>query len=490
MQILYVNSVFEIEKIEHLIDSHFFKESLTLGRVCASDSDCAAVLHAECRNSICECTSDHFAHPHKNDLCQSASTFGEECSEILPCKSPFDCFDEKCICAESFVHHQNTCIKKCAKGEIAITEWNHQCVKLRGLGEECAYDEQCWTRFSECAAQRCTCRRGMRNQNDTCIATPYCPFGPAPLMNNEVIDCRLDQGAQCPKGLYCQQYHFIRNQGFCCPIAEAFCPIGFPHPTADCTNCPYDTHSCYTFNVGMKQQSLCCPTDCHRSSLVRDGDRCLPLVPLGGECYQNAQCDILLPGAICENGFCTCPSQMMVKNGKCFPLSPLNGECLSHSECREESQLRCVNGRCVCATEHVPEPFVDEPKRCIPAATCPTSAGLFKKLFTFSECNDVVKCAENEYCRKWWQDERSNQSYSLCCPKPGVHEFNTVCGRFGMSLVLTNSIDTLASPLPCGLHPIQGHSDCPDGSACVFNPFSIGDGICCRTLRQLNNKTF
>ncbi|CAJ0583538.1 unnamed protein product, partial [Mesorhabditis spiculigera] len=203
-----------------------------------------------------------------------------------------------------------------------------------------------------------------------------------------------------------------------------------------------------------------------------------------GTVNANDTCHSLIPGAVCSDGFCACPAQMMVKDGKCHPLSPLKGECTINEDCREMSQLRCSNGHCVCAPEHVPEPFVDNPMRCIPAATCPTASGLFKKLPIFAECNEIVKCAENEYCREWYQEVNTGRNYSLCCPKPGIHEYNTVCGRFGMSLVLTNSLDAQVAPLSCGLHTIEDNMECPDGSACVFNPFSKGDGICCRTLNR------
>lgn len=98
------------------------------------------------------------------------------------------------------------------------------------------------------------------------------------------------------------------------------CPIGMPLLDLNCTECPYDTHHCFSFVIGQYADSMCCPNGmkncvflfnlyvflaCPITTPIEHEGRCYPRVAFGGHCEIDAQCDTVR-GAVCKNEICAC----------------------------------------------------------------------------------------------------------------------------------------------------------------------------------------
>lgn len=106
------------------------------------------------------------------------------------------------------------------------------------------------------------------------------------------------------------------------------CPIGVPLPNLNCTECPYDTHHCFSFVIGQYTDSMCCPNGvkvwfyilflcvlaCPIATPIEHEGRCYPRVAFGGHCEIDAQCDTVR-GAICKKEICGCVDETYKQYG-------------------------------------------------------------------------------------------------------------------------------------------------------------------------------
>lgn len=132
-----------------------------------------------------------------------------------------------------------------------------------------------------------------------------------------------DEQSGCPSDHYCHPYESPSTKpstaGFCCPKQKKTCPVGEPHPTANCSSpvltvsilgvpgagagagssgdCPTKTHYCYQ-RVGAAG-SVCCPRPCAQGLTLTEDGQCLPVVEMGAKCVTSEQC---AGNSACLNG--------------------------------------------------------------------------------------------------------------------------------------------------------------------------------------------
>uniref|UniRef100_A0A914R3T6 EB domain-containing protein n=1 Tax=Panagrolaimus davidi TaxID=227884 RepID=A0A914R3T6_9BILA len=389
---------------------------------------------------------------------------------------------------------------------------------LLDLGERCSNNEQCSTRYAQCLGSRCQCISGTIRRHQQCVTVQQCPLGEAPLENGNPLVCDRNT-LKCPDGNYCLFAQFTDSRGHCCPTMKINCPVGSPL-SYGCANCPWETHHCFTYSIGTHQQSMCCPNDCPRNLPIRNGDKCYAIAGHLSHCSVDEQC-LSVQNSVClsmnaneTTKICQCPINHILIDGICQKVSKLGGECEKDSDCFIGSNTVCRNGYCKCSEGFMPEPNPFEWKtstafsieHCIAEPTCPSIHGLLT-IEHYEDCSPKSGCSEGKFCHQWFEDPLKERNYSLCCPIPNVRDYEEICGKFGMKMLLTNELDGKqpqqnAQPFRCMLptfHEMEQSGAatsttkttskfifnsstgiCPIDSSCIFNPYGINEGICCR----------
>ncbi|TKR80370.1 hypothetical protein L596_014454 [Steinernema carpocapsae] len=471
---------------------------IEIGTACSEDEECLAILNSTCIEGQCRCEVDFYA---VKNTCVQTPGFKEACADSTSktCRFPFQCIHGICDCPLGFKEQDGKCQKDCKAGSVLIEKEN-QCYAVKELGLECAYNEQCSTRYSECADGQCRCIPGTVRKGKQCISLNQCPLGETPLENGSPLVCDRDT-LKCPNGTYCLYAQFSDKRGFCCPEIKMNCPVGTPLNDKDCSNCPWETHHCFSYTISSVQQQMCCPNDCPRSQPIRHENHCYAPAAHESACSVHAQCTSIA-GSFCadDTKTCECPVGSFHEGAKCKRISKLGDECESSKDCALGSNTECVSGICQCIHGFIPEPMTFQDNQlvqehCIAKPFCPTISGLKIMTDDYIECDSHnSQCPDGKFCRKWWTDGLRSKSYSLCCPTPKIQQYRAICDHFGMEMVLANGLEAGGSiPIRCPLAPVfQIQKDaygadsvdesvmvCPSQSICIFNPFSSNEGICC-----------
>ncbi|TKR80371.1 hypothetical protein L596_014454 [Steinernema carpocapsae] len=229
---------------------------IEIGTACSEDEECLAILNSTCIEGQCRCEVDFYA---VKNTCVQTPGFKEACADSTSktCRFPFQCIHGICDCPLGFKEQDGKCQKDCKAGSVLIEKEN-QCYAVKELGLECAYNEQCSTRYSECADGQCRCIPGTVRKGKQCISLNQCPLGETPLENGSPLVCDRDT-LKCPNGTYCLYAQFSDKRGFCCPEIKMNCPVGTPLNDKDCSNCPWETHHCFSYTISSVQQQMCCP---------------------------------------------------------------------------------------------------------------------------------------------------------------------------------------------------------------------------------------
>jgi hypothetical protein len=127
---------------------------------CEKNEQCGTV-DTYCRNGTCIC-KDGFAvnedHCVQLVVPEIACTHRSKCNLHSGHKGLF-CHEKRCVC-RSFHHFHNS-----------------QCVKSKGLDQECTSDHQCYCGEDckekiECAEGMCACKKGFKRYSTRCIVDP------------------------------------------------------------------------------------------------------------------------------------------------------------------------------------------------------------------------------------------------------------------------------------------------------------------------------
>lgn len=139
---------------------------------------------------------------------------------------------------------------------------------MGGLGDACDEDEQCSAAYASCRHGRCQCIPGANQEGPACAPVLKCPLGEA-LRGGSGALAQCGEAEGCPDEHYCLYPQLAEARGFCCPRIRMNCPIGSPLAAANCSNCPWDTHYCFSYVIGAYADTMCCPngTTCSSRSL-------------------------------------------------------------------------------------------------------------------------------------------------------------------------------------------------------------------------------
>uniref|UniRef100_A0A914BUI5 EGF-like domain-containing protein n=1 Tax=Acrobeloides nanus TaxID=290746 RepID=A0A914BUI5_9BILA len=305
------------------------------------------------------------------------------------------------------------------------------------LGDRCERSVDCLhVNNSICVDGECRCQSDYYpSESDDVEDKKVCKLAPG-----YKEDCQKDSKLLC-------RFPFVCSSDGVCD-----CPPGF---LSNNTHCIRNCKSGYT-SVGSPELSgggKCLP-NCPRSQPVRHEDRCYPLVGHSAHCLVDQQCSsvqnsICAAGPIEEERTCQCPLDFSLIGRKCIRKSKLGGECITNDDCLIESNTICLEGLCQCALGFIPEPmhggfnqsstYVVE--HCIAEPTCPSTKGLEKLGQAYEDCSgETYRCSEGKYCRRWHIDSIKQRQYSVCCPIPKSEEYEEICGKFGMTLLIENSL--------------------------------------------------
>uniref|UniRef100_A0A914UY82 EB domain-containing protein n=1 Tax=Plectus sambesii TaxID=2011161 RepID=A0A914UY82_9BILA len=500
---------------------------ISLGAACQNNFTCMPVPNSLCVEGKCQCLPNFYEDPAAPGMCRLAPGYSEECAsnsintKVIPCREPFICNGTNmCDCPAGYIQENFVCVKDCPPGDVPVVPIGNECLPARQLGGECDHDEQCQQSYSQCLHKKCQCIAGASQRDGNCVPVSQCPLGdPATDGNGGVKECKLDEAGACPDDHYCLYPEFADSKGFCCPRIKMNCPIGKPLDGRNCTDCPWATHHCFSYVIGTYTETMCCPNACPTSQSLQVDGQCYSRVAFGGNCMVDEQCSNVI-GAKCraddeEKTRCLCPEGNFSNYfGKCIKVAKLGDNCTRDEECQAGTNTVCRQNTCQCYLGYMPEPapagsntaeFIAQ--QCIAEPSCPTASGIRKIDGAYQDCSDSAdSCNDKEFCRKWWYDAPTNRTYSLCCPAPGLKEYQSVCAPFSMSLILANKLgsaerntdaDADGRPMRCDLAPyvpatlfdsVNGTEPearvCPTGSSCVFDPFTVNEGVCCRSRQE------
>uniref|UniRef100_A0A0N4Z0N4 EGF-like domain-containing protein n=1 Tax=Parastrongyloides trichosuri TaxID=131310 RepID=A0A0N4Z0N4_PARTI len=490
-----------------------------VGDECSTEKECNKIAGSRCISGNCKCIDGYHPDFETMTYCKVNPTFGEVCYSngmFLNCQSNFVCGNNsRCGCLEGHFLMNNKCISECPQEYIySKDEYNNrQCLKLSELNEKCTIDDQCVAGYSYCNNQKiCDCIEGTLLDGNKCTYEKQCPLGNPLIVDDAHILCTYDKGG-CPNNSYCQKISESDEFGFCCPSLEPKCPVGKPLVDLDCKRCPKSTHYCFEFDIGSKNESLCCPNECVSSKPIRFQGKCYSLSAHGRQCSIDQQC-VSVKNSAClliDNGdkVCQCHSGYILVGNECVKRSVLGEDCEILMDCKKDSNTICHDGICKCPKNFMPEPMpknwnVENPtitfaaSHCIKKPYCPKIEGSIS-LNTFTDCSDNEnECGKNEFCYNYWKDLGKKINYSVCCPSPKMNDYKEICQSFGMKLVTDNVIraSQTNTPIKCMLPIVEinnfdGKNDtmfseytpveCPSNAHCIFNPFGPEDeGICCK----------
>uniref|UniRef100_A0A7E4V3X0 EB domain-containing protein n=1 Tax=Panagrellus redivivus TaxID=6233 RepID=A0A7E4V3X0_PANRE len=480
--------------------------SKKLGDKCESTIECLGIDYAYCADGKCRCQAGFVAGEAVADGCRRAIRLGTLCQRDTQCPNPLTCSPSgHCECAPGLVaiNDGERCLKTCPPTMISVPRPNavsSECLPVLELDGQCSRNEQCSIRYSQCLSGRCRCIPGTVRRESQCLTLKQCPIGDPPLQDGYPLTCDK-KTLTCPLGNYCLFPQFTDTRGFCCPMLKVKCPVGEPK-SYGCRNCPMDTHYCFTYNIGTHTQAMCCPNDCPRNLPIRQGDKCYAAAKHGESCVVDEQCQDVVDSICADNGTpertCRCAAGYAMIEGICKKMAKLGGECESTADCSAGSNTVCLKGYCKCIEGFMPEPS-SVVEHCIAKPACPSVDGLVE-ISNYEYCStDGKTCSTGKFCREWFVDVQKERSYSLCCPIPSVRDYTQICAKFGMKMLLANGIaDTHshgAQPFRC-LLPMLGlelsapngifadadkvPENCPRDASCVFNPYTRGEGVCCR----------
>uniref|UniRef100_A0AC35TFX1 EB domain-containing protein n=1 Tax=Rhabditophanes sp. KR3021 TaxID=114890 RepID=A0AC35TFX1_9BILA len=490
-----------------------------VGDECALQADCNRILNSHCKLGTCKCRDNFFPDFETMTFCKANPTFGDIChlnGMFLTCDGSFQCINSKCACPDGTFFLKDKCVMSCPKNYVTQKEGETTvCLKIVDLHEECTTNDQCSTAYSTCSNGFCTCISGTNSIEKKCVYKKQCPVGELLTNNSSPIHCSYDKGG-CPKNGFCQKINEKEEVGYCCPNLELHCPVGIALPGVDCTSCPLSTHHCFEIEVGTKNQSLCCPNECSPTKPIKFEDKCYPLSSFSRPCQIDQQCGTIKEAVCVANDAnettCQCKPNYVLVGNECVRRSVLGENCDINTDCENASNTICANGVCKCPKGFIPEPqppkwHIENPTKafvvshCIKHPSCPTVEGTFD-VHNFSVCSDPNStCLPSEFCYNYWKDLGKNINYSICCPAAKILDYEDLCKRFNMKIVYDNVIrasqknDPIMCVLPTvstqvfggegnqtladvgGSNAIRG---CPSDSQCIFNPYSIDEGICCK----------
>ncbi|KRY66517.1 hypothetical protein T4A_3963 [Trichinella pseudospiralis] len=468
----------------------------SLGMPCRDNSSCDGLLNSYCADdSTCQCLPYFLPDPVMPYMCSMAPIYGELCQKDKSSCKPFVCNSTGfCDCPDGYEPDYFTCIKSCKFGMIAI---NDQCYEKKQINDQCEIAGQCVNAYSQCLHGKCQCIPGVEERNGNCYPVAQCPIGqPAKDKFGRMIECETDDIGQCPEGHHCLLMG--ETHGFCCPRTKVNCPVGQALMDRNCTNCPWETHYCFIYTIGNKEESMCCPSACPISAPLSIDGKCYTRSAFSSSCEHDKQCFSTID-AVCREDAdgekkCLCPEGNYIN----YFESKLGDSCQVNEECKLGTNTLCINGTCQCYVGYMPVPVGagETPTRCIGEPFCPTKDGP-KAMKKYVECNENdANCAEGEYCRKWWMEAHRN--YSTCCSKPTIGDYEAICEHLNMRLSYRDAQKT--KPLQCTMQFFQSsilitkhrlRSECPTGAHCLFNPYSINTvnaGICCKEKVQRSSK--
>uniref|UniRef100_A0A915IGY4 EB domain-containing protein n=1 Tax=Romanomermis culicivorax TaxID=13658 RepID=A0A915IGY4_ROMCU len=165
-------------------------------------------------------------------------------------------------------------------------------------------------------------------------------------------------GDDCPRGSFClvisSSYAQENGTGYCCPALNDNCPVGSPHPNAQCDSfgpnsisCPWETHYCHSVSFGgSNSKQLCCPKVCSNDAILVD-KQCYPKVKVGDKCIKQEQCQSFL--ASCVNGLCQCDSGAKQAGSAAYPYC--TKDCQSDEVLRDKTCVKRLKLSDVCQKE-------------------------------------------------------------------------------------------------------------------------------------------
>lgn len=198
---------------------------------------------------------------------------------------------------------------------------------------------------------------------------------------NRALTSAFDKDDTCGKEEFCATFG-KPSVGLCCPLR---CPYGNAVTTLSCedgapagSQCPRDTHVCYTVRSYDFSNTLCCPRPCHE------------------------------------------PTPLYL-DGACLPRSFYGDSCVSDQQCEGGVTMACVAGKCQCLdatyTPKLSGKFPTCEKICAPGVTTPV--GRFCnpiKTTVGASCYQTSECPANTECRD-----------SKCTCRCGYNVINGVC---------------------------------------------------------------
>ncbi|CAB3360703.1 Hypothetical predicted protein [Cloeon dipterum] len=278
-------------------------------------TNCVSALDADCNSVSAACAVIPFA------LCETTSNF--------------------CKCLQSYTPALDSSVSASANVVCAAAQ----------IGDFCLEAQQCASvPNSECSSEsRCDCKSGyVPDEDPTKGCVPALTLIGETCKNS--MQCKaIDENAECiDKKCACAEFFFVNSlKSECLP---ARFKIGDPCEAIEqCT-------------TELGSEALCSPSNktcvCKDSTVAsKDGNTCLPIVPLEGVCLQEQQCTQNNEGSECKEFTCTCKEEYEVVNGKCFKTPDLLGDpCTNEEQCDKfgADVARCFEQKCQCNDGYVP----------------------------------------------------------------------------------------------------------------------------------------
>ena len=215
------------------------------------------------------------------------------------CADPWICIDNKCQCNRGSVKLDQS--GECYDSKSLCV--NHESAADRTVGDSCSQHSECRQPLQACIAAKCGCIEGAYLDAGTnqCLGVARCPFGTTPGkacrrissvrsdFENVLNDKTGVKTDTCDAGQYCFT-SVSGNAGVCCAVT---CPLNTAPRSADCSDCPRDTHFCHTVSGNQFAFSVCCQRPCSQNEFNNTyvNQRCMPAAALNDRCEQQNQCD-------------------------------------------------------------------------------------------------------------------------------------------------------------------------------------------------------
>uniref|UniRef100_A0A914VG41 EGF-like domain-containing protein n=1 Tax=Plectus sambesii TaxID=2011161 RepID=A0A914VG41_9BILA len=360
----------------------------SLGRPCASTTDCSGEGEYCSSYARCMCMSTHI---ELNSLCrpviypgQSGCEDGRQCAKAFPGAT---CNKERvCQCPDGLTAEGQTCVHSSSLVPIVLAD-------SLPLPLPIPFD------------------LGRSNQRQHRTSQVYW----ADQRERQNVPSSVPPGGICSGDPDCNGYPHAYCSGTCMCRSGAFnagstCVESVVAPGA--RNCTYNKQCTEAYREAMcfLQQCTCPPLmpvavdgTCGRNCSAGDTysgvlGRCIATVKPGDQCLYSSQCHALSPGMICDRGSCRCPNSQAWTGSACSTVCPrgyiLNSKglcnpaearplqsCINGELCTGGSF--CSNGNCTC-----PVGTSVLNAQCVTPITVPP----------LSPCNPSVQCGGNSFC--------------------------------------------------------------------------------------------